>query len=130
MFCIMWRLEKERDINGNHVLHCWKQNLAKNDQPTPPRAMLEVGRLSFVDASYRIPKWKKCQSLAKTFHYTKMCPSSLWISLNFEWIWTFLPCEIGEPLIEWGLVARDNELVLVKQGYSQVKYKFTKPFTC
>ncbi len=28
------------------------------------------------------------------WHYYKMCPSSLWISLDFEWIWTFLPSEI------------------------------------
>jgi hypothetical protein len=27
-------------------------------------------------------------------YYTNMCPSSLWVSLDFEWIWTFLPSEI------------------------------------
>jgi hypothetical protein len=27
-------------------------------------------------------------------HYYKMCPSSLLVSLDFEWIWTFLPREI------------------------------------
>jgi hypothetical protein len=26
-------------------------------------------------------------------HYYKMHPSSLWVSLYFEWIWTFLPIE-------------------------------------
>jgi hypothetical protein len=24
-------------------------------------------------------------------HYTKMCLGSLWVWLDFEWIWTFLP---------------------------------------
>jgi len=24
-------------------------------------------------------------------HYIKMHPNSLWVSLDFEWIWTFLP---------------------------------------
>jgi hypothetical protein len=36
------------------------------------------------------------------------------------------------PSEQW-LVAANNELFdyyLVKQGYSQVKYKFTKPFNC
>ncbi len=28
-------------------------------------------------------------------HYTKMRLSSLWVSLNFEWIWTILLSEIG-----------------------------------
>jgi hypothetical protein len=28
------------------------------------------------------------------YHYYKMCPSSLWVSLDFEWIWTFLLGEI------------------------------------
>jgi hypothetical protein len=27
--------------------------------------------------------------------YNKICPSSLWVSLDFEWIWTFLLSEIG-----------------------------------
>jgi len=27
-------------------------------------------------------------------HYYKMHPNSLWVSLHFEWIWTFLPSEI------------------------------------
>jgi hypothetical protein len=30
----------------------------------------------------------------KKEHYYKMRPSSLWVSLDFEWIWTFLPSEI------------------------------------
>jgi hypothetical protein len=30
-----------------------------------------------------------------SFHNTKMHPSSLRVSLDFEWIWTFLPNEIG-----------------------------------
>jgi hypothetical protein len=29
--------------------------------------MLEVGKLSFVDAPYRIPRWKKFQSLVEIF---------------------------------------------------------------
>jgi hypothetical protein len=29
-----------------------------------------------------------------TQHYYKMRPSSLWVSLDFEWIWTFLLSEI------------------------------------
>ncbi len=39
--------------------------------------------------------------------------------------------EIGQPPIEQGLIVMNNELVhsyLMKQGYFQVKYKFTKPF--
>jgi hypothetical protein len=44
-------------------------------------------------------------------HYYKMHLSSLWDSLDFEWIWTFLPSEIVQPLNEWGLVATDNELL-------------------
>jgi hypothetical protein len=63
-------------------------------------------------------------------HYTKMCPSSFWVSLDFEWIWTFLPSEIDQPSSEWGPIATNNELYLVKQGYFQMKYKFIKPFTC
>jgi hypothetical protein len=43
-------------------------------------------------------------------HYYKMCPSSLWVSLDFEWIWTFLPSEIVQPPSECGLVAVDNDL--------------------
>jgi hypothetical protein len=27
-------------------------------------------------------------------HCYEMRPSSLWVSLDFEWIWTFLPSEI------------------------------------
>jgi hypothetical protein len=37
--------------------------------------------------------------------------------------------EIDQPPNEWGQVAKNSELVLMKQGYSQVKYKFIKPFT-
>jgi hypothetical protein len=44
-------------------------------------------------------------------YYTKMCLCSLWISLDFECIWTFLPGEIGQPLNEHGLVVMDDELV-------------------
>jgi hypothetical protein len=29
--------------------------------------MLEVGRLSFIDAPHRIYMWRKCQSLVETF---------------------------------------------------------------
>jgi hypothetical protein len=29
--------------------------------------MLELGKISFVDASYIIYRWRKCQSLAETF---------------------------------------------------------------
>jgi hypothetical protein len=29
--------------------------------------MLEIARLSFIDAPYMIPRWKNCQSLVKTF---------------------------------------------------------------
>jgi len=39
-----------------------------------------------------------------------MRPSSLWVSLNFEWIWTFSPGEIDEPLNEHGPIITDNEL--------------------
>ncbi len=28
-------------------------------------------------------------------HYTKMHANSFWVSLDFEWIWTFLSSEIG-----------------------------------
>ncbi len=35
------------------------------------------------------PKWTLTLG-----HYTKMRPSSLLVSLDFEWIWTFLPSEI------------------------------------
>jgi hypothetical protein len=66
-------------------------------------------------------------------HYTKMRPSSLWVSLDFEWIWTFYHDEIGQPPSEQGPIAMNNELFhyyLLKQGCSKVKYKFTKPFTC
>jgi hypothetical protein len=27
-------------------------------------------------------------------HYYEVHPNSLWVSLDFEWIWTFLPSEI------------------------------------
>ncbi len=33
-----------------------------------------------------------------------MCLSSFWVSLDFEWIWTFLPSEIVEPPSERGPV--------------------------
>jgi hypothetical protein len=59
--------KKKRNVSGNHMLHCWKQDLAKNDQPTPPYAMFEIGRLSSIDAPYRIPRWRKCQSLVETY---------------------------------------------------------------
>ncbi len=39
--------------------------------------------------------------------------------------------ETSQPLGEWGPIAMNNELVhqyIVKQGYYQMKYKFTKPF--
>ncbi len=61
-----------------------------------------------------------------------MCFSSLQVSLDFEWIWTFLYGETGQPPNEQGLVATDNELVyyyVMKQGYFEVKYKFIKLFT-
>jgi len=39
-----------------------------------------------------------------------MCPSWLGVSLDFEWIWTFLPSEIAWPPSEQGLVATKNDL--------------------
>jgi hypothetical protein len=36
-------------------------------------------------------QFKSCEILKD---YYKMRPSSLWVSLDFEWIWTFLPSEI------------------------------------
>jgi hypothetical protein len=39
-----------------------------------------------------------------------MRPSSLWVSLHFEWIWTFLPSEIVLSPSEQGLVVIDNDL--------------------
>jgi hypothetical protein len=56
-------------------------------------------------------------------HYHKMRLNSIWVSLDFEWIWTFLFGKIVWPPNEWGPVAMDN-------GYFKVKYKFTKPFIC
>jgi hypothetical protein len=60
MFCNMCRLEKEKE-------HKWKLHVLllearsyQNDQPAPPCAMLEVGRISYVDAPYKIYKWRKC----------------------------------------------------------------------
>ncbi len=31
---------------------------------------------------------------SESAHYQEMCPNSLWVSLNFEGTWTFLPSEI------------------------------------
>ncbi len=78
-----------------------------------------------------------CTQIFKLFmylstDYTKMRPSSLWVSLDFEWIWTFYHGEINQPPNEWGPIVMDNELFhhyLMKQNYFQMKYKFTKPFT-
>jgi hypothetical protein len=61
-----------------------------------------------------------------------MHSNSFEVSLGFEWIWTFLLGEIGQPPSERGPIVMDIELFhkyLMKQGYSQVKYKFTKLFT-
>jgi hypothetical protein len=50
------------------------------------------------------------------------------MNLNF-----FYHGEIDQPPNERRPVTKNNEFiheVLMKQGYSQVKYKFTKQFTC
>jgi hypothetical protein len=36
--------------------------------------------------------------------------NSLWVSLDFEWIWTFCHGETSQPPSELGLVVADNEL--------------------
>jgi hypothetical protein len=43
-------------------------------------------------------------------HYTKMRANSFWVSLDFEWIWTFLSNEIGYTLSQQGQIVTNNEL--------------------
>jgi hypothetical protein len=98
------------------------------------------GKLSFASKKYCfkwisidfIPLFNVYDLLLDNFvyHCTKMRPSSLWVSLDSEWIWTFLLGEIDQHLNEWGPIVTNNELYLVKQGYFQKKYKFIKPFIC
>jgi len=63
----MCRLEKEREHKRKSRVALLKARSCQNDQPAPPYAMLEVGRLSSIDAPRRIYRWKKCQSLVETF---------------------------------------------------------------
>jgi hypothetical protein len=67
MFCIMCKLEKERERKWKSCVTLLEAKFCQNDQPTTPCAMLEVGRLSSINAPYRIPRWKNCQSFTKTF---------------------------------------------------------------
>ncbi len=67
MFCIMCKLEKERECKWKSRVALLEAKSCQNDQPTPPCAMLEIARLSSIDAPYRIPRWKNYQSLAETF---------------------------------------------------------------
>jgi hypothetical protein len=39
-----------------------------------------------------------------------MRPSSLWVSLNFEWIWTLLPSEIVKPPSETKLLSNEIQI--------------------
>jgi hypothetical protein len=50
------------------------------------------------------------QGLIVVLHYNNECFSSFLVSLDFKWIWTFLPSEIIEPPIERGPIVTDNEL--------------------
>jgi hypothetical protein len=43
-------------------------------------------------------------------HHNKMRLSSLWVSLDFEWICTFLPSEIIQLSNEQGPIVTINEL--------------------
>jgi hypothetical protein len=54
-------------------------------------------------------KWMERKVLKKK-HYYEMHPSSLWVSLDFEWIWTFLLNEIVLPPNERGSIAKNNDL--------------------
>jgi len=65
--CNMCRLEKEREHKRKSHAVLSEARSYQNDQLAPSCAMLEVGRISSIDAPYRIRRWKECRSFAKTF---------------------------------------------------------------
>jgi len=63
----MCRLEKEREHKQKSRVALLEARSCQNDQLAPPYAMLEISRLSSIDAPHRIYRWKKHQSLVETF---------------------------------------------------------------
>jgi hypothetical protein len=51
----MCKLEKERERKWKSRVALLEARSCQNDQPIAPYAMFEVGRLSSIDAPYRIP---------------------------------------------------------------------------